>query len=959
MHSESKLKIVTESFFLIFLSIPLFLFNGCLGQKSCLKPDSAITANPPTGNPIFSDCIPGFTRDAKVIQAKLSCETEKSSEGNCPENPKERLDERLLDRGGSGRYTSQTLLCAKAQMDAMPEPLAGEKILGLRAGGGIHGWEWLGPGNIGGRIRALVIHPSNPNRMWIGGVSGGIWRTTNGGLSWAPVNDFLPSLAVSCMVMDTDQTNVLYVGTGEGFGSSGFSGGAGVLKSSDSGDTWSQLGQTRGWADVNRIAISPGRSGILLVATATGIYRSLDAGAFWTKVYGKSEHKLVLDVKFITKDQVVAGRGNGEIIYSENGGRTWKQATMNDTDNIFISHLIKDSKTDADNDNNDLLKVESVAGFVVGDIIKIMMNELVTVRKIVDDNTLMVDDLSSDYLENNTVQNTLKGRVELGVGGKNDTVYASIDIGGGTIWRSDDMGKSFTLVGSPEDTPNFFVAFGDRNRNSQGEYDNAIWVSPNDSEFIVVGGIDLWRSTTGGTNFEKISDWLRYHVGASAHADQHCIMHHPFYDGDRNKAVFVVNDGGIQRTDDIKGISAGSLNWVNLAHNLGITQFYHGSADPSGSVVVGGCQDNGNIKLESGHGTDGWWQCADCTGDGGFCAVNYNDPDVIYTSIQHLEIFKSTNRGDFYLPATFRLDEARNASQTRFIAPFSMHPEKPDVLVAGGTKIWRTDDGAKSWLEIRGAFSGKSIPVCSTIEISKGNSYQIWAGYVDGTVSKDKHITIGGISSDTWENVDDNGFNPLPNDRVVTDIAINPLNINEVFVTLGESRNGLDARWRNVWFTNDNGETWQERRGTGVNALPAVHINTITFHPVDPNMVYVGTDIGVFTSNDKGLTWQKTTDGPVYTEIEHLFWQGRNLIAATYGRGMWRTKPVLPIYVDWRNTGYEDGTYAYPYNTIKEALDAAWNYATIIIMGGDYNESGDVVIDGSVELKARGEIVIH
>lgn len=943
MRNGLRLKAGVRAAALGAILVPVLSMSACLWQHAASGSGSRDTYQEEESPAVRLAKVetPGFTRDEKAIQAKIARKTRKSKEGKKPENPKKRAWERYRDRAGEGGvYAFQDVLRAKAQMDAMPlKEASGEEGIGVM-GGGIRGWEWLGPGNIGGRIRALVIHPAEPNRMWVGGVSGGIWRTTNGGAYWTPVNDFLPSLAVSCMAIDPDDPDVLYAGTGEGFGdSSGASNGAGLLKSTDGGATWSQLPMTANWSNVNRIAIHPSDTRFVLTATDLGIYRSYDGGDYWERKFSGQ----VLDLKYASSTRLVAGLDNGKAIYSEDGGMTWKEAAMTGATNIFNTHLTEGFKKD-DNDDDDILKVASTAGFVKGDTVKVGTTEQVEVKEIVDDNTLKVADLANNYDVDDFVSNVLRGRVELGVG-PNQVVYASINVGGGTIWRSEDEGKTYNLVARSDQTPNYFITSGDRNGKSQGEYDNALWVDPNNRDFIVVGGIDLWRSTTGGTNLEKISDWLTYHLGISAHADHHLIQHHPNYNGSSNKTVYVANDGGIQRTDDIKGLFIGGSGWVNLANNLGITQFYGGCASPGGSIIAGGCQDNGNLKLDANGGTEGWYQCADCTGDGGFCAINFKDPRLVFTTTQNLSIWKSENGGGIYTPATLGLDEAGVDEKTRFIAPLGMHPDDPNVLVAGGTKIWRTDNGAWTWSAIRGPIANSRF--CSTIEMAPGVSYRIWVGYEDGTVSR----TTNSVTN--WVNVDDNGPNPLPNARTVTDIAVNPLNINEVFVSFG----GFISN--SVWFTSDNGSTWQLRTGTGLNALPWVHVNTITFHPSDPNLVYAGTDIGVFTSDDKGLTWNKISDGPVNTEVRHLFWQGDNLIAATHGRGMYRTKPVLQIYVDWTNTGYEDGTYANPYNTIKEGVGASWPNATISIRGGEYDEVGDVIIDKSLDLKARGDVTIR
>ena len=112
------------------------------------------------------------------------------------------------------------------------------------------GWQWLGPGNIGGRVRSIIIHPNDPQTLWLGSVSGGIWKTTNGGTSWQPLADFLTNLAVSSMVIDPTNPNVLYAGTGEGYFNGDSIRGAGVFKTTDGGATWNQLLQTAGLTEL-------------------------------------------------------------------------------------------------------------------------------------------------------------------------------------------------------------------------------------------------------------------------------------------------------------------------------------------------------------------------------------------------------------------------------------------------------------------------------------------------------------------------------------------------------------------------------------------------------------------------------------------------------------------------------------------------------------------------------------
>ena len=154
-----------------------------------------------------------------------------------------------------------------------------------RGGISTSAWKWLGPGNIGGRTRSIVIHPGNPNIMWLGAVGGGVWKSIDGGTSWAPLADFMANLNVACLVIDPTNPNVLYAGTGEGYYNGDALRGNGIFKTTNGGANWTQLASTTGpnFFFVNRLAMSPNGQ-VLLAATRSGMYRSTNGGSSFTAV---------------------------------------------------------------------------------------------------------------------------------------------------------------------------------------------------------------------------------------------------------------------------------------------------------------------------------------------------------------------------------------------------------------------------------------------------------------------------------------------------------------------------------------------------------------------------------------------------------------------------------------------------------------------------------------------------
>jgi hypothetical protein len=752
--------------------------------------------------------------DHKPEVAMAEGEAEEGEKAH-PDEPDEAARLRFLqDRNENGNIPNNALIKAAEQAEKLrTEPMPGTPPNDSPSAANIDRslWTWRGPGNVGGRIRSIAIHPTNRQVMWAGSVGGGIWKTTDGGASWQPLDDFMANLAVSTLAIDPTNPNVLYAGTGEGFYNADSLRGAGIFKTTDGGTTWNQLPSTAtsDFYTVNRLAVAPGSAGTLLAATGTGMFRSTDGGTNWTKVLSPGGKMSDVDFDPTDASKAIASGYNRRIYYSTNGGAGWTAASGMPS--------------------------------------------------------------SADGYDG--------GRVEVAYAPSNPAiVYLVLDNRGGQIYKSSNGGQSYSLVN--DDTNNWL--------GGQGWYDNALWVDPTNANTLVVGGIDLWRSTDGGTTLTKISQWQSA-PNLSAHADHHVIVSHPGYNGSTNKTVFFGNDGGIYKAQDVSTVSQTS-GWQELNNNLGVTQFYGGAGNASSDVRVGGTQDNGSLTDKAG--TEGWQ--AMFGGDGGFSAADPTDSNYVYGEYIYLQIHRSTNGGTSSSYIYNGITDA--GSNALFIAPFILDPNDPNTMLAGGRSLWRSTNvkaTTPSWTSIKGPVGTNYTDNISAIAVAPGNSNVVWVGYANGNVYKTTNATS---TSPTWTQMD-LGTPFLPN-RYVTRITVDPRNSNTVYATFG----GFSPD--NVWRTTDGGSTWSDITGSGTTGLPDSPVRTLVVNPNNSNWLYAGTEVGIFASEDGGSTWSVPTDGPANVSVDELFWMGSKLVAATHGRGMFEAEtnaPQRPANDDFAN----------------------------------------------------------
>src|SRR6476659_2531528 len=391
----------------------------------------------------------------------------------------------------------------------------------------IPGWTPLGPGNVGGRTRALIIDPNNPSIMYSAGVDGGVWKTINGGTSWSALDDFMANIAVTVLAFEPGKPNIIYAGTGEGFFNADGVRGAGIFRSTDSGTTWNRLPATltTDFQFVNDLVISNVNVQHIYAATRTGVLRSLDGGATWT---------LVLNVPTIA-GSTTGVRGAMDLVMRTDQATDYIFAAAGTAFNVGEpqSHIFRN--TDAGGAGTwDDVYTEATMGR--------------TSLAIAPSNQNIIYALSDSFEA---------GNYSLGLLG----VFRSISSGDVGTWttqvRNTSVNKQDTLLlSNPVNAALVECGFGATNNFlNQGWYDNVIAVDPTDANKVWAGGIDVWRSDNGGLNWGVSSYWFFQGNGTPpnngdpqlVHADNHVIVFHPNYNGTSNQTLIVGDDGGIYK----------------------------------------------------------------------------------------------------------------------------------------------------------------------------------------------------------------------------------------------------------------------------------------------------------------------------------------------------------------------------------------------------------------------------
>ncbi len=525
------------------------------------------------------------------------------------------------------------------------------------------------------------------------------------------------------------------------------------------------------------------------------------------------------------------------------------------------------------------------------------------------------------------------GRVELAITLADPTrVYAiSCMSNGGLrgIYRSDNSGSSFSEVFDGTESGNNLLGWEDGGDNGgQGWYDLAIAASPNDANIVLIGGVNTWKSTDGGTNWDMENHWYGGFYVQAVHADKHMLKYRD------NGDLFECNDGGVYISQN----EGNSGSWYDKTDGMQISQIYRiGVSATDSDETIAGLQDNGTKLKWSNYWSDVKG------GDGMECVIDYTDVNTQYGTSYYGAISRTTNHWGYDVDVT-----PYSAGNGAWVTPYIMDPTDNETLYAGYSNVWKTTNQGSSWTKISTMNSSNlirslAISASDPNVIYAADRYSMWKTEDGG---------------DTWSMVS----SELPYSGI-TYIAIKHDDPNTVWVTFG----GYDSNA--IYETTNAGSSWTSITGN-LPELPASSVVQNTQY--EGVMLFVSTEVGVYMKKDdddwvafnENLPNVRVDELDIYYDSENP--ENSRLRAATYGRGLWETPIVLGSNITFHVTNSStsenienaeisiDGGEVYTTDSDGEASgtfnDGTYFYS-VSADGYETLEDEQLVVDGSATVE--------
>jgi len=710
----------------------------------------------------------------------------------------------------------------------------------------------VGPAFMSGRIADVAIHPERTSTWWVAVGSGGVWKTTNAGTTWKSVFEQEGSYSIGCVTIDPRRPDVVWVGSGENVGGRHVGYGDGVYKSLDAGKTWTNTGLGNS-EHVGSIVVDPRDSDVVFVAAQgplwsaggdRGVFKTTDGGATWAKVLGAGE--------WTGANEVVMDPSNPDVLYA-----SLHQHARN------VASLVNGGP------ESGIWKTTDGGA---------------TWRELETGLFLKKDEGGATKDEEEEM-----GKIGLAVSPQDPrVVYATIERAHrkGGFYRSSNGGESWQKR-------NDYVSGG-----TGPHYYQELWASPHAFDRVYQADWRLRVTDDGGKTFREVPHDHK-------HPDDHALAFHPT---DRDW-LLCGSDGGLYESFDL------GETW-RFVSNLPVIQFYKVAVDSDEPFyhVYGGTQDNntqgGPSRTENVNGiVNADWQVI-LFGDGHQPATDPSNPDVVYCEWQRGNLCRWDRKTGEITYIQPQPGEGEPEDRRNWDAPILVSPHDPARIFFASQRVWRSDDRGDSWRALSGdltrGLDRLTLPIMGRVQsfdavwdflamseygtitsLSESPVAEglLWAGTDDGLI----RVTEDGGAS--WRRIES-----LPSVKdffFVNDVKADLFDANVAYVCVDHHKDGDFAPY--VFKTENRGKSWKSIASD----LPARHVVwRIVQDHVDPDLLFVGTEFGVFFSPNGGGRWVELTGGRVPNiPFRDLAIQRResDLVGATFGRGFWILDDYSPL----------------------------------------------------------------
>ncbi len=696
----------------------------------------------------------------------------------------------------------------------------------------------IGPAITSGRVSDFAVNPDNPKEYYVATSAGGVWKTTNAGTTYTPIFDSQGSYSIGCVTMDPNNSNIIWVGTGENNNQRSVSYGDGVYKSVDGGASWEHVG-LKSSEHIGNIIVHPNNSDVVYVSAIgplwssggeRGLYKTNNGGKSWSAVLTVDEHTGV--------NEVVMDPRNPEILYASTFQRRRHVFTYLGGGPQSSIHKSTDGGATWTKVSNGLPSVDI-------------------------------------------------GRIGLAIAPSNpETIYAIVEAaqGKGGFFKSTNGGASWAKQGD---------------YNSSGNYYQEIVVDPLDEN--VIYGMDTWMqvSRDGGKTFSNLGEDTK-------HVDNHCL----WIDPSDTQHLVAGCDGGIYETFD------GAATWQFKA-NLPITQFYKVAVDNAEPFyfIYGGTQDNfsmgGPSRTISGNGiaNSEWFMTHG--GDGFESAIDPDNPNIVYAQSQYGYLVRYDKQSGEELGIQPQPRKGEDAYRWNWDAPLEVSTHKPGRLYFAANKLFKSDDRGNSWDVISDDLTAQINrnelkvmgKIWSTDAVMKNQSTSPYGTIVAFSESpKNENLLYVGTDDGLIQVTENGGSNwfkvtnvsGVPARTYVNEVLASKHSENVVYAAFNNHKNGDFKPY--IYKSNNKGKTWTSIS----NDLPSRgSVYAIEEDHIDANLLFVGTEFGVFYSDNGGSSWTQLKSGVPTIAVRDIAIQERenDLVLGTFGRGFY----ILDDYSALRN----------------------------------------------------------